>query len=133
MQKTAISNIEVIYKQVEGKMYYFKYMLENSNEYLTVATTRPETMFADQCVVVNPNDERYQKYIGKNVINPVNNQIIPVIADKYVDVEFGTGVMKCTPAHDANDFVLGKKHNLDMVVCLNVDGYVNDVAGKLYS
>lgn len=133
MQKTAISNIEVIYKQVEGKMYYFKYMLENSNEYLTVATTRPETMFSDQCVVVNPNDQRYQKYIGKNVINPVNNQIIPVIADEYVDVEFGTGVMKCTPAHDANDFVLGKKHNLDMVVCLNFDGSVNEIAGKLYS
>ncbi|UWD35401.1 valine--tRNA ligase [Mycoplasma cottewii] len=133
MQKTAISNIEVIYKQVEGKMYHFKYMLENSNEYLTVATTRPETMFADQCVVVNPNDQRYQKYIGKNVINPVNNQIIPVIADEYVDVEFGTGVMKCTPAHDANDFILGKKYNLDMVVCLNVDGSVNGVAGELYS
>ncbi|WFQ96161.1 valyl-tRNA synthetase [Mycoplasma feriruminatoris] len=130
-QKTAISNVEVIYKETQSKMYYFKYMLEDSNEFLTVATTRPETMFADQCLVVNPNDTRYQKYINKKVINPVNKQIIPIISDEYVDIEFGTGVMKCTPAHDLNDYHLGIKHNLDMPICLNIDGTVNQL-GKKY-
>ncbi|UZK64046.1 valine--tRNA ligase [Mycoplasma mycoides subsp. capri] len=129
-QKTAISNVEVIYKETQSKMYYFKYMLENSNEYLTVATTRPETMFADQCLVVNPNDSRYQKYINKKVINPVNKQVIPIISDEYVDIEFGTGVMKCTPAHDLNDYHLGIKHNLKMPICLNIDGSVNQLGGK---
>ncbi|AME12539.1 valyl-tRNA synthetase [Mycoplasma mycoides subsp. mycoides] len=129
-QKTAISNVEVIYKETQSKMYYFKYILEDSNEYLTVATTRPETMFADQCLVVNPNDSRYQKYINKKVINPVNKQVIPIISDEYVDIEFGTGVMKCTPAHDLNDYHLGIKHNLKMPICLNIDGSVNQLGGK---
>lgn len=129
-QKTAISNVEVIYKETQSKMYYFKYMLEDSNDYLTVATTRPETMFADQCLVVNPNDSRYQKYINKKVINPVNKQVIPIISDEYVDIEFGTGVMKCTPAHDLNDYHLGIKHNLKMPICLNIDGSVNQLGGK---
>ncbi|QVK03026.1 valine--tRNA ligase [Mycoplasma mycoides] len=129
-QKTAISNVEVIYKETQSKMYYFKYMLEDSDKYLTVATTRPETMFADQCLVVNPNDSRYQKYINKKVINPVNKQVIPIISDEYVDIEFGTGVMKCTPAHDLNDYHLAIKHNLKMPICLNIDGSVNQLGGK---
>ncbi|WP_434342813.1 valine--tRNA ligase [Mycoplasma capricolum] len=129
-QKTAISNVEVIYKETQSKMYYFKYMLENSDKYLIVATTRPETMFADQCLVVNPNDSRYQEYINKKVINPVNKQVIPIISDEYVDIEFGTGVMKCTPAHDLNDYHLAIKHNLKMPICLNTDGSVNQLGGK---
>lgn len=129
-QQTALSNIEVIHKEVKAKMYYFKYQLVNSNEYLVVATTRPETMFADQCLIVNPEDKRYQKFINQKVVNPANQEIIPIIADLYVDVNFGTGVMKCTPAHDFNDYELGIKHNLKQPVCLNLDGTMNDLAGK---
>ncbi|SYV96078.1 Valine--tRNA ligase, partial [Mycoplasma putrefaciens] len=114
-------------------MYYFKYLIKDSDDYLIVATTRPETMFADQCLVVNPNDDRYKKYLNKQVINPVNNQIIPVIGDEYVDSEFGTGVMKCTPAHDANDFELAVKYNLEMIICLNPDATVNHLGGELYA
>ncbi|AGJ90696.1 valine--tRNA ligase [Mycoplasma putrefaciens] len=133
IQQTAISNIEVIYRETESKMYYFKYLIKDSDDYLIVATTRPETMFADQCLVVNPNDDRYKKYLNKQVINPVNNQIIPVIGDEYVDSEFGTGVMKCTPAHDANDFELAVKYNLEMIICLNPDATVNHLGGELYA
>ncbi|AGR42170.1 valyl-tRNA synthetase [Spiroplasma diminutum CUAS-1] len=128
-QKTALSNIEVIYKETQGGMYHFKYMLENSKEeYLQVATTRPETMFGDVCVVVNPNDERYIKYIGKTVINPSNGAKIPVIADEYVEMDFGTGVMKCTPAHDINDFELGLKYNLEQINVMNDDATMNEKA-----
>ncbi|WP_368486116.1 valine--tRNA ligase [Spiroplasma sp. DGKH1] len=130
-QQTALSNIEVIYKEVEGKMYYFKYFLENSTtEYLTIATTRPETMFADQCVIVNPQDERYKKYWNKKVINPANNELIPVICDDYVEMDFGTGAMKCTPAHDPNDYEIGLRHHLAMPICMNLDGTMNELAGK---
>lgn len=129
-QQTALSNIEVIHKEVKAKMYYFKYQLVNSSEYLVVATTRPETMFADQCLIVNPEDKRYQKFINHKVINPVNQEIIPIIADPYVDINFGTGVMKCTPAHDFNDYELGIKYNLKQSVCLNLDGTMNELAGK---
>ncbi|WP_027063218.1 valine--tRNA ligase [Mesoplasma seiffertii] len=131
-QKTAISNVEVIYSEVVGSMYHFKYQLVDSAHYLEVATTRPETMFADQCVVVNPTDERYLQYIGKNVINPVNGQVIPVIADDYVEVDFGTGVMKCTPAHDPNDFEIGERHKLAKPLCMNEDGTINELGGKDY-
>ncbi|WP_424527000.1 valine--tRNA ligase [Spiroplasma endosymbiont of Glossina fuscipes fuscipes] len=131
VQKTALSNIEVLYQEQQGKMYYFKYFLENStSEYLTIATTRPETMFADQCVVVNPNDERYRQYWNKKVINPANGELIPVLCDDYVDQEFGTGAMKCTPAHDANDFEIALRHNLAMPICMNTDGTMNEMAGK---
>ncbi|QEH61900.1 valyl-tRNA synthetase [Spiroplasma chinense] len=131
IQKTAISNIEVIYKETKGGMYHFKYVLEqDSQKFLQVATTRPETMFGDVCVVVNPNDKRYTDFIGKNVINPVNGQAIPVIADEYVEIDFGTGAMKCTPAHDPNDFILGEKHNLEKVICMNPDGTLNELAGE---
>ncbi|AHF57571.1 valine--tRNA ligase [Spiroplasma eriocheiris] len=130
-QQTALSNIEVIYKEAEGKMYYFKYFLENSTtEYLTIATTRPETMFADQCVIVNPQDERYKKYWNKKVINPANNELIPVICDDYVEMDFGTGAMKCTPAHDPNDYEIGLRHHLAMPICMNLDGTMNELAGK---
>ncbi|AGR41197.1 valine--tRNA ligase [Spiroplasma taiwanense] len=131
IQKTTISNIEVIYKETKGAMYYFKYFLENDiNNFLTVATTRPETMFGDVCLVVNPKDKRYQKYIGKNVINPVNNKIIPIIADEYVEIDFGTGVMKCTPAHDVNDFELGIKYNLEQINVMNDDATMNEFANE---
>ncbi|ATG97378.1 valine--tRNA ligase [Mesoplasma lactucae] len=132
-QKTAISNVEVIYKDTPGKMYYFKYRFkDNKDKYLEVATTRPETMFADQCIVVNPNDERYNKYIGKEVINPVNGETLPIIGDDYVEIDFGTGVMKATPAHDINDFEIAKRHNLAMPICLNEDGTVNEMGGNEY-
>lgn len=126
--KTALSNIEVIHKEVQGKMYYFKYRLENSDQYLEVATTRPETMFGDVCVVVHPKDERYQEFIGKRVLNPANHQYIPIIADDYIEIEFGTGVMKCTPAHDPNDYQIGLRHKLEMPVCMNPDATMNELA-----
>ena len=129
--RTALSNVEVIYKKDKGYFYYFKYrFVDNPATYLTVATTRPETMFGDTCLVVNPNDDRYRDIIGKMVINPANNEKIPVIADEYVDIEFGTGVMKCTPAHDPNDYLLGKKYNMKNILVMNVDGTMNENAGK---
>lgn len=131
-QQTAISNVEVIYKEVEGEMFYFKYFLENKKDFVSIATTRPETMFADQCIVVNSKDERYTKYLNQKVINPVNNQLINVIADDYVEIDFGTGAMKCTPAHDPNDFEIGKRHNLLKPICMNVDGTINEMGGNLY-
>ena len=129
--KTALSNIEVIYKEDKGYFYYFKYrFVENPNEFLTIATTRPETMFGDTCICVNPKDKRYEKYVGKFVINPANNEQIPVIADDYVDIKFGTGAMKCTPAHDPNDWNIGKKYNLAHPIIMNVDGTMADNTGK---
>ena len=111
-------------------MYYFRYPIVNSDEYLIVATTRPETMFGDTCVCVNPKDKRYKKYHGQKVINPANGEIIPIIADEYVDVEFGTGAMKCTPAHDPNDFIIGKKYGLEMPIIFNKDATMNEKCGE---
>jgi valyl-tRNA synthetase len=131
VQKTALSNIEVIYEETKSKMYYFKYLLADSKtEFLTVATTRPETMFGDVCLVVNPTDPRYKGLVGKKVINPSNNEIIPIIADEYVEIGFGTGAMKCTPAHDLNDFNIGQKYKLKMPICMNPDGTMNQLAHK---
>ena len=131
VQKTALSNIEVIYEETKSKMYYFKYLLaDNKAEFLTVATTRPETMFGDVCLVVNPTDPRYKGLVGKKVINPSNNEIIPIIADEYVEIGFGTGAMKCTPAHDLNDFNIGQKYKLNMPICMNPDGTMNQLAHK---
>ncbi|MCD8209760.1 MAG: valine--tRNA ligase [Coprobacillus sp.] len=130
VQMTALSNVEVIHSDDLGKMYYFKYRLVDSDEYLTVATTRPETMFGDVCLVVNPKDKRYTKYIGKKVINPANKEVIEVICDEYVDVSFGTGVMKCTPAHDPNDFLIGEKYHLEKPVIMTLDGKMNEHCGK---
>ena len=108
--QTALSNIEVIYKETESHMYYFRYFIDDTKDFLEVATTRPETMFGDTCVVVNPNDDRYKHLIGHKVKNPANGDMLPIIGDEYVDIEFGTGAMKCTPAHDPNDFIIGEKY-----------------------
>ena len=130
VQQTALSNIEVIHQDDEGYMYYFKYHVVDSDDYLEVATTRPETMFGDTCVCVNPNDERYLKYHQSKVINPANGEIIPIIPDEYVDISFGTGAMKCTPAHDPNDFNIGKKYGLEMPTIFNKDASMNEKCGK---
>lgn len=127
--QTALSNIEVEHKDIPGKFYYFKYRLaDDKSKYFEIATTRPETMFADVCVVCNPTDERYKDFIGKKVINPANSEQLPIIADYYVDKDFGTGLMKCTPAHDPNDFNIAKRHNLKMPICMNKDGTMNELA-----
>lgn len=128
--QTALSNIEVIHKEIPGKMYYFNYKVEETGDNLVIATTRPETMFADQAIFVHPEDERYTHLIGRHAINPANGQSLPIMADEYIDREFGTAVMKCTPAHDPNDFALAKKHGLDMPVCMNPDGTMNEMAHK---
>ncbi len=128
--RTALSAEEVIYKDVPGFFYHIKYLLEDSDEYLEVATTRPETLFGDTAVAVNPDDNRYKKYIGKNVILPILNKKIPIIADYHADMEFGTGVVKITPAHDPNDFEVGNRHNLDRIIIMNTDGTMNDNAGQ---
>lgn len=134
IMRTALSNIEVIYKEDEGKFYYFKYRYkDDQSKFLSIATTRPETMFGDVCIVVNPKDARYKSIVGKMVINPANNEEIPVIADEYVDINFGTGVMKCTPAHDPNDFIIGKKYNLPHPIIMNIDGTMNENCGKYAS
>lgn len=130
VQMTALSNIEVIHQDDKGAMYYFKYPLVDSDDYLIVATTRPETMFGDVCVVVNPNDERYQKYIGMKVINPANGDVLPIIGDEYVDLEFGTGAMKCTPAHDPNDFIIGEKYHFPKPIIFNKNATMNEKCGK---
>lgn len=127
---TALSNEEVEYKDVKGAFYHIKYMIENTNDYLEVATTRPETLFGDTAVAVNPSDQRYQKYIGKNVILPIVNKLIPIISDEHADPEFGTGVVKITPAHDPNDFEVGNRHNLERIVCINPNATMNENAGK---
>ena len=128
--KTALSNIEVVYEDTKGKFYYFKYPIVNSDEYLIVATTRPETMFGDVAVFVNPKDKRYKHLIGQKVINPANEDELPIMADDYVDIEFGTGAMKCTPAHDPNDFALSNKYNLKRIVCMDENAHMNDVCGE---
>ncbi len=134
IMKTALSNIEIVYKEEVGQFFYFKYrFVDDKNKYLEIATTRPETMFGDTCVVVNPNDDRYKEIVGKKVINPANGEEIPVIADEYVDVTFGTGAMKCTPAHDPNDFIIGKKYNLEAPIIMNIDGTMNELCGKYAS
>ena len=126
--KTALSNIEVIHQDDPGKMYYFNYKVKETNDSFTVATTRPETMFGDVCVVVNPNDDRYKHLIGLHAINPANHEEILIIADEYVDIEFGTGAMKCTPAHDPNDFLIAERHNLEKPICMNQDATMNELA-----
>ena len=128
--QTALSNEEVIYKDVEGAFYHLKYVIEGTNDYLDVATTRPETLFGDAAIAVNPSDERYKNLIGKNVILPVVNKLIPIIGDIHADPEFGTGVVKITPAHDPNDFEVGNRHNLERIVVMNPDATMNENAFK---
>ncbi len=127
---TALSNEEVIYKEIKGAFYHIKYYIAGSQDYLDVATTRPETLFGDTAVAVNPMDERYNKLIGKMVRLPIVNRLIPIIGDEHADPEFGTGVVKITPAHDPNDFEVGNRHNLERIVVINPDGTMNDAAGK---
>lgn len=128
--KTALSNIEVEHKEIKGHMYYFKYKVVETGKELIIATTRPETMFADQAIFVHPEDERYKDIVGMHVINPANGEELPIMADDYIDMDFGTAVMKCTPAHDPNDFMLAKKYNLPMPICMNPDGTMNEMAHK---
>lgn len=127
--KTALSNVEVIYEDIEGAFYSILYPFVEGEGGLVIATTRPETMFGDVALMVHPEDERYQKYIGRKVYIPGTKRAIPVIADEYVDREFGTGVVKVTPAHDPNDFEVGLRHNLERPLCMYEDGTMNDLAG----
>lgn len=124
--KTNISDEEVIFKEQNGKLYFLKYKIEGTEEFLSVATTRPETIFGDTAVCINPNDERYAHLKGKNVIVPIVNRVVPIIEDEYVDIEFGTGALKITPAHDVNDYEIGQKHNLQIIDSLDDDGNLND-------
>lgn len=124
--KTNISDEEVIFKEQNGKLYFLKYKIEGSEEFLSVATTRPETIFGDTAVCINPNDERYAHLKDKNVIVPIVDRVIPIIEDEYVDIEFGTGALKITPAHDINDYEIGQKHQLKMIDALDDDGNLNE-------
>ena len=126
---TTISDIEVEHVENEGKIYYFRYPIEGTEEYIQIATTRPETMFGDTAVAVHPDDERYKHLIGKNVILPVVERRIPIIADEYVEREFGTGAVKITPSHDVNDFEMGQRHHLPEIVVIDKDGKMNENAG----
>ncbi|HOK39921.1 MAG TPA: valine--tRNA ligase [bacterium] len=130
--KTALSDVEIDHKPTQGKLYYIKYYFENSNEYLVIATTRPETMLGDTAVAVHPDDERYKHLENKYLILPLVNRRIPLIKDNYVDPKFGTGALKITPAHDPNDFLIGKKHNLEEINIFNEDATTNENAGEKY-
>ncbi|HOO44263.1 MAG TPA: valine--tRNA ligase, partial [Bacillota bacterium] len=127
--KTALSNIEIEHQDVQGALYYCTYPFVSGEGGLTVATTRPETMFGDTAIMVHPDDERFLNIHDKEVYIPTTKRKIKVITDKYVDKEFGTGVVKVTPAHDPNDFLVGKRHGLDMPLCMNEDGTMNELAG----
>lgn len=125
---TTLSNEEVIYTEEQSQLYFVKYKLTDSDEYMTVATVRPETIMGDVAICVNPTDERYKQLIGKKVIVPLVNREVSIIADEYVDKEFGTGALKITPAHDAADYEIGKKHNLSVIDCFNADGTISKEA-----
>lgn len=128
--RTALSDIEVIYKEVKGNLYHLRYPLADGSGYIEVATTRPETMLGDTAVAVHPDDERYKHLIGKKVKLPIVGREIEIIADEYVDMEFGSGAVKITPAHDPNDFEIGNRHNLERILVMNEDGTMNENAGK---
>ncbi len=128
--KTALSDIEVIYKDVQGAFYHMQYPLTDGTGNIQIATTRPETMLGDTAIAVHPEDERYKSMVGKTVTLPIVNREIPIIADDYVDMEFGTGVVKITPAHDPNDFEVGNRHDLPRILVMNEDGTMNEKAGK---
>ena len=127
---TSISDAEVEFEETGSVFYHLRYPLADGNGYLELATTRPETMLGDTAVAVHPDDERYAAFVGRNVILPIVNKEIPVIADTYVEMDFGTGVVKITPAHDANDFEVGLRHNLPAVTVIDDRGYMNELAGK---
>ena len=126
--KTAVSDEEVIYKEVQSKLYHIKYKIKGEKGYVTIATTRPETILGDTAVCVNPADERYKNIVGKTVLVPLINRPIPILADEYVDMEFGTGCLKITPAHDVNDYEIGIRHNLPVIDILNDDGTLSEKA-----
>ena len=128
--KTALSDAEVEHVDEDSSLWYIRYPYEDNSGYLVVATTRPETMFGDVCVAVNPEDKRYKDKIGKCVILPIKNKKIPIIADDYVEKDFGTGVVKITPAHDFNDYEVGKRHNIEPIKIMNLDGSMNEECGK---
>lgn len=128
--KSSISDAEVEFKEEKSHFWHLRYKIEGTNDYLELATTRPETLLGDTAVAVNPNDDRYKHLIGKNVILPILNKPIPIIADEYVEMDFGTGVVKITPAHDPNDFEVGLRHNLEVIKILNDDATLNDYCGK---
>ena len=127
--RTAVSDEEVLYREEQGKLYFVRYRVEESDEYVTVATTRPETILGDTAVCVNPADERYRHLVGKRVTVPMIHRSVPVIEDEYVDMEFGTGCLKITPAHDINDYEIGLRHNLEVIDILNEDGTLSAAAG----
>ncbi|AVP53928.1 valine--tRNA ligase [Clostridium tetani] len=127
---TALSDAEIEYEENYGNFWHIKYPLVDSEEYLEIATTRPETMLGDTAVAVNPNDERYKHLIGKKLMLPLVNREIPIVADDYVDVEFGTGAVKITPAHDPNDYEVGKRHDLEEIIVMNENGTINELGGK---
>ncbi len=128
--KTAISDAEVEYETEKGHLWHLKYPIENSDKYIVVATTRPETMLGDTAVAVNPSDKRYTSLVGKNIVLPLVGRLIPIIADRYVEKAFGTGAVKITPAHDPNDFEVGIRHDLPVIKVMNDDGTMNENAGK---
>ncbi len=127
--QTAVSDLEVEYSEEPGTLYYFKYPIAGSDEYIPVATTRPETILGDTAVAVHPDDERYQHLVGRSALVPILNREVPVIADPYVDVSFGTGALKITPGHDPNDFEIGRRHNLETINVMNRDATMNENAG----
>lgn len=126
---TALSNEEVIYKEESSKLYHVRYQIEGSDEWVTIATTRPETILGDTAIAVNPNDERYTHLKGKRAIVPIANRSVPIIFDRYVEMEFGTGALKVTPAHDANDYEIGQRHDLETINTFNADGTMAEIAG----
>ena len=128
--KSSISDAEIDFKEVPSHFWHLRYQIEGTNDYLELATTRPETILGDTAVAVNPKDERYKHLVGKNVILPIVNKPIPIVADDYVEMDFGTGVVKITPAHDPNDFGVGQRHNLEVVNILNEDATMNELCGK---
>ena len=130
--QTALSDEEVIFKEVQGKLWYIKYSIEDSDSFVEIATTRPETMLGDAAIAVNPSDKRFKDLIGKNAVLPLVNKTIPIIADEMVDPEFGTGCVKITPAHDPNDYNVGMSHSLDMLNIMNPDGSINSNAPDKY-
>ena len=130
--QTAVSDLEVINEERDGYLYHIKYQIKDSSEYIIVATTRPETLFGDTAVCINPNDERYKNLRGKKVILPILNREIPIIEDEIVDMEFGTGCLKITPGHDFNDYKIGKKYNLEIINILNKDGTLNENVDRKY-
>ncbi len=128
--KTAVSDLEVEYSDEDATLYYFKYMLKDSSEFIPVATIRPETILGDTAVAVHPDDDRYKKFVGKSVIVPMVGREIPVIADEYVSIEFGTGALKITPGHDPNDYAIAQRHNLPIISMLDREAKVNENGGK---